>query len=400
MHARTILTTVMNKAMPTMHSRRRDTLLSVVNSALDGARLTVTSLGRGIVGNAFEKHRIKRADRLLSNKRLSAERPGIYRALARQITSSSPRPVIHIDWSNLDRGKTRYLLRAAVAVEGRAFTLYEEVHPRERFMKQRVERQFLKRLAQVLGPQARPIIVTDAGFLNPWRRAVLALGWDFVCRIRGRVMLSEPDGENWQHARSLYAQARIRAKRLTQRRLSRQNPLSCHFVLVRGKRGSRHDFNCYGSRARGHNSNKKARSQREPWLLATSLDISEASAIKRVVNCYRTRMQIEESFRDLKSTTFGLGYEAARSSRVERIELLLLIATLVVYLAWLIGLCVQQAGRHRRYQANTVKTRTVLSLVYLGRRAWRDHLNQHTSAALQSAQHDLTAKALDYDAMR
>lgn len=400
MHAHSIVKNLLNKAMPRMHAKRREALLAVVYSALDGASLTVTSLGRGIGGSAFEKHRIKRADRLLSNKQLSAERAGIYRALARQVISSSPRPVIHIDWSNLDRGKTRYLLRAAVAVEGRAFTLYEEVHPRERFMKRRVERQFLERLAGVLGPQAHPIIVTDAGFLNPWRRAVLAMGWDFVCRIRGRVMLNESEGENWQHARSLYAQARVRAKRLMHTRLSRQNPLSCHFVLVRGKRGSRHDFNCYGGRARGHNSNKKARSQREPWLLATSLEISKASAIEQVVNCYRTRMQIEESFRDLKSSTFGLGYEAARSTRVERIELLLLVATLVVYLAWLIGLCVQIAGRHRRYQANTVTTRTVLSLVYLGRRAWRDHLNVYTSAAIQNAQHQLTAKALDYDALR
>jgi hypothetical protein len=57
-------------------------------------------------------------------------------------------------------------------------------------MKPTVERQFLLHLARALGPSTRPIIVTDAGFDNPWCRAVLALGWDYIGRIRERVMLA------------------------------------------------------------------------------------------------------------------------------------------------------------------------------------------------------------------
>jgi hypothetical protein len=40
--------------------------------------------------------------------------------------------------------------------------------------------------------------------------------------------------------------------------------------------------------------------------------------MKQVVRAYTSRMQIEESFRDLKSERFGLGYDASRSTRTVR----------------------------------------------------------------------------------
>ena len=104
-----------------------------------------------------------------------------------------------------------------MALEGRAFTVHEEVHPRERFMKRVVECQFLSRLALILAPHSRPIIVTDAGFHDPWRRAVLALGWDYIARVRGRVMLASAGQDDWQPARSLFGQARADITALSRR---------------------------------------------------------------------------------------------------------------------------------------------------------------------------------------
>jgi hypothetical protein len=131
---------LLNSATPQMHALRREAIVAMVSTALDGATLTVTSRGRGIAGDAFEKHRIKRADRLLSNRHLLSERLGLYQTLARRVIGSTTRPLFSVDWSNLDDGKTRYLLRASVAMAGRALTVYEEVQPRERFMKTTVER--------------------------------------------------------------------------------------------------------------------------------------------------------------------------------------------------------------------------------------------------------------------
>lgn len=144
--------------------------------------------------------------------------------------------------------------------------------------------------------------------------------------------------------------------------------MACQFVIVRQARCSRHHFNKAGRRVRGHYSNEQARSRREPWLLATSLDVQQTGVMKQVVRAYTSRMQIEESFRDLKSERFGLGYDASRSTRIERVELLLLIALLTLTVAWIIGLSVQAAGMARRYQANTLTQRAVLSSGYLGRR--------------------------------
>jgi hypothetical protein len=77
-------------------------------------------------------------------------------------------------------------------------------------------------------------------------------------------------------------------------------------------------------------------------------------------------MQIEEAFRDLKSTRFGLSLELHRSYQVERLQVLLLVATLTLMVAWLMGKATELTGQHRHYQANTVRVRVVLSTIFIG----------------------------------
>lgn len=372
MHAPSILNEFLQRVAPQMHRVRRQAVGAAVTSVLDGAMLSVTCVGRGMAGGAYEKHRIKRSDRLLSNRHFQNERVAVYASVSELVLGTTPRPVISVDWSHLDTGKQRYLLRASVATPGRAITLYEEVHPRERFMKASVERCFLARLADIVGPSRRPIIVTDAGFHNPWARAVIARGWDFVGRLRGRVMLADDSDEDWEYARALFPRATRTPRALAKTRCARAQPLRCHFVLVKHTSRHRHHLNATGERARGHYSNEQARSQREPWLLATSLPVDSARERRCVVRCYATRMQIEEAFRDLKSQRFGLAFRASQSQRLDRIQMLLTIAHLAQVLAWLIALLVVESNLHRRYQANTVTERTTLSMVFLGRRVWRD----------------------------
>ncbi|SFJ73361.1 hypothetical protein SAMN04488079_1011, partial [Methylophaga sulfidovorans] len=68
MNVHPILKKTMSLVTPDMHSRRRCALTDAIDSLLNGASATVTALGRGIASPAKEKHRIKRADRLLSNR--------------------------------------------------------------------------------------------------------------------------------------------------------------------------------------------------------------------------------------------------------------------------------------------------------------------------------------------
>ena len=68
MHAPHILHHLLTHACDWMHTARRKALAVSVLAAVTGRRLTVTALGRSIASKAQEKHCIKRADRLLSNR--------------------------------------------------------------------------------------------------------------------------------------------------------------------------------------------------------------------------------------------------------------------------------------------------------------------------------------------
>jgi len=94
-------------------------------------------------------------------------------------------------------------------------------------------------------------------------------------------------------------------------------------------------------------SRQQAKREREPWLLVVSPSLENYSAV-RVVNYYRARMQIEEGFRDTKSFHYGL--DLARESRIDadRRANLLLIAALIVFALWLVGLSIKGSATERQ----------------------------------------------------
>lgn len=59
--------------------------------------------------------------------------------------------------------------------------------------------------------------------------------------------------------------------------------------------------------------------------LATNLPV-EIRTPKQLFNIYSKRMQIEETFRDLKSPSYGLGLRHSRTSSSEHFDIMLLIA--------------------------------------------------------------------------
>jgi transposase len=113
---------------------------------------------------------------------------------------------------------------------------------------------------------------------------------------------------------------------------------------------------------------KHAEGATDPWLLATSLP-SHRNLSKQVVGIYRQRMQIEEGFRDMKSTQFGLGFEQNKSTKLSRLAILVLLTTLASVIAILLGMALVIANKHRRFQANS-QVKQVLSFHFLGLRAW------------------------------
>ena len=99
---------------------------------------------------------------------------------------------------------------------------------------------------------------------------------------------------------------------------------------------------------------------------ATSLP-HDCRTARRVVKLYGLRMKIEEGIRDTKNVRWGFALQYARSRRVARLEILLLIAALGAIVCWLAGRVAEDRQWTRHFQANTVRGSTVLSPVFVGR---------------------------------
>ena len=192
-----------------------------------------------------------------------------------------------------------------------------------------------------------------------------ALGWDWVGRVRNRHYMRWHSGGRWFDAKQCYQWARSRPKHLGEGVLTVRNEVDCQFVIYKGKLKGRKHNNRFGEPAENNYSRKKAAAQREPWLLATSLPATSRLA-KKTVNIYRQRMQIEEGFRDVKSHRFGLGLNYHRTQSASRLQVLLLIAHLALIVIWLLGCAVILKQQHYQFQANTIRHKRVLSVIFIG----------------------------------
>jgi hypothetical protein len=333
----------------------------MVDACVSGAGLSITAVGRRLAGPTSLKHKIKRADRLIGNPHLYRERSAIYKALCRVTLARIAEPMILVDWSDLKADQAFHLLRASIAVGGHALTIYEEIHPRSLFGNRKVQERFLAILAKMMPPGIAPIVIADSGFKVPFFRAVEALGWRWVGRLRGRDFVRF-DGD-WEPGTSLFSKAKVKAVHLGVGDWVKSNPLSVAMVLVRLRKCGRHDKTASGSIARSRKSLKAARSQREPWLLLAALQLGHLTA-KAIVRIYRQRMQIEEGFRDMKSLYYGQGYEVNRSHDPKRLAILVLIAALAAFLLFMIGAAAERMNLQRGMHASSSKRR-VYSLPFL-----------------------------------
>lgn len=363
MHALTILHRCVAPLLGDIHRRRLAVLLEAVAAAVSGPRLTLTEIGRRFGGGSPLRHRIKRADRLLGNAHLQGEARGIYTALGRTLLAGVAEPLIVIDWSDLKEDQSLHLLRASLPVGGRSLTLYEEVHPQRKLGNRQVQHRFLQRLQALLPATAQPIIVADSGFRVPFYREVERLGWRWLGRVRGRDFIKLK--HRWRSCKRVFTEASETPTALGIGEWVRSNPLRAAFVLVRKPKQGRRAKTASGKRARSKKNLQAARNAREPWLLVASTRLADWPA-KRLVKVYRQRMQIELSFRDMKSQHFGEGLECSASSGTGRYTVLVLIASLAAILLWLIGTAAERCGVHQRMRPGSRKRRAY-SRLFLAR---------------------------------
>lgn len=368
MHASKIILDLLERECPGIHAKRRACVAKLVEAGRIGG-LGLLKMSRQLCKKTALRQRIKCCDRLLSNAHLIEEKSTVYRALNKCILSGQGSVAIIIDWSDARANGSLHLLRAAAVVQGRAFTVYEEVHPEKDLGSPRVHRQFLINLRTVLPADSSPILITDAGFRAAWFKLANELQYQWIGRIRNRDMVCEQGTTDWNGCKTLYEHATARPQDLGAYQYARANRVSCRLVLLKKPPKGRKRRTVFGKVTRSASSKKNRAAQVEPWLLAVSPALDKLTA-KTIIAIYTGRMQIEQTFRDLKNPQWGLGLSDSQTRKQHRLTVFLLLAALITYVLWLIGLAAAKTGYQVQYGSKK-KAPTTLSISSLAQ-SWYD----------------------------
>ena len=165
MPARQVCQNFFRDALAPFHKYRQNALLDATIALINGASLTLTSIGRYLPGAAQVKNKIKRIDRLLGNESLHRDIPLIFKNIISMLTRKLSLCVIAVDWSGYP-SQENHVLRASLICDGRSIPLLSWVVPSKKQQNTQIQKDFLNALASAVNSQARVIIVTDAGFQN------------------------------------------------------------------------------------------------------------------------------------------------------------------------------------------------------------------------------------------
>ena len=346
----------------TTHLKRLNTINEVVDTSLNYKTLAVTQLARRLKGSAKTKSNIRKVDRLLSNDKLVSDVPSLYRAMNSYILRN-PRPYLNIDGSKLLNSEF-YTLRATIQLKGRGITIFETIYEQSEQGSKALYERFIDGLASVIPETVYPILVTDAEFRVPWFRLVLKHGWDFIGRVRGNKNIAlNTRQRGFINANSLYKQRKPETpKDLGYGLLNKTDSLDGYFYQFKASSKGRHAYTRSGRHSDTEKSKKYTKSYKEAWVLFSSLE-RPASLI---VKAYKNRMTIEENFRDTQSARFGLGLDMTRSKKKKRYVIMLMIAMIVSAIAYLVGTIGELNELQYDYQANSIKSKRILSRFFLG----------------------------------
>lgn len=373
MHQMPLLHKEFSKELPFIHKTRLNCLMLMCTTAATNNTLFLTGLGRKDPSLTKTSSNIEKVNRLLGNQHLHLERTAFYYTMAKRLIPSWMSPWIHVDWSCINSTTNLYLLRASSSSSGRSIVLYEECHPKKKENNPAVHKQFLKNLKTILPSCSTPVIVTDAGFRAPYFLAVRQMGWHFVGRLRNKNCVLLEGTSSWQLSSLFFEQATGKPTHLGHALVTEKEQLPAHLVLYKDKSKNRHKRNLNKKISAASKSKRYAKAAKEPWLLVTSLAHAQENP-NHIVNIYRQRMRIEENFRDSKCPHYGLGLKKSLTRAPERMEILLLIAAIATFAAWLAGIIARVTGKSTDFQAHSAKFTRSLSIVYLGREVLKKQL--------------------------
>lgn len=360
-----LLYTAMESACPSIHKTRLDVALEVAQALQESRNLSLSAMGRCLSGNSDIKYKIKKVDRLEGNKHLHRELNELYRGLSEFVFSYLSHEVsvpILVDLCFVKDERAIQMLSAEVAAKGRSIPVYREVFNEGELAGRAAS--FLDHLQSCLPKGRKIIVILDAGFYESWFTAIESLDWYWVCRTRQGKAFNLLEKEEWISVKDFIPTVGAKTKDYGKILLTKEHKHSCRLITTRHAPKGRKVNVTRGKTTAKLASGSYRNAAKEPWILATNLPTEHKAA--DIVKFYSKRMQIEESFRDVKSPQFGLGGRYIRTTCIHRWGVKMLLAAIVQITYWVIGIIGHSQGMQKIFQSNTVKHRKVFSYFTLG----------------------------------
>ena len=329
---RYIQTFVENLFGDDLHAKRVLSLANGVVGVLHAAVLAIHAIGQAYakVAKITPKSGVKQIDRLLSNTGLDLSQ--ILKLWVAFVIGVRKEIVIAFDWTDFEKDDHTTLAAYLVTRHGRATPLAWKTVKKSTLQGTRNNHEYelVEWLHQCIDKDVRVTLLADRGFGDQkFYDFLQLLGWDFVIRFRGCILIENAAGES--RAAEAWVPASGRATMLREVRVTGERAPVPAVVLVRAPK------------------------MKEAWCLATTLLARKAS---EVVKLYSKRFTIEETFRDEKDLHFGMGLSATHIHDARRRDRLLLLTAIAHALLTLLGAAAEEAGLDRFLKVNTVKRRT------------------------------------------
>ena len=241
--------------------------------------------------------------------------------------------IVALDWTEFDADDHVTLCAYAVTRHGRATPLIWKTHQKSTLEGHRTqwEHDLVQQLHLAMAPSVAITLLADRGFGDQKLYELLALlGWDYVIRFRGAILVENALGE--VRPANAWLRPGGRASILRGAKVTADKASVPGVVLVH------------------------ARNMKEPWCLATSLSNKTAA---EVVKLYGRRFTIEETFRDTKDIRFGLGLSATHIGRTDRRDRLLFLFAIAHALLTLLGAASEASALDRTLKVSTATHRSI-----------------------------------------
>lgn len=350
---------------PEIHSTRLKALMDVAGALQRSKNLSLTAMGRNLLGEMDIKYKIKKIDRLEGNKHLYNELGELYRGLSsyvfRYLSHNEDIPLA-VDLCFMKDDHEIQMLSAEVATKGRSIPIYREVFEAGE-LKGRAK-GFIENLAKCIPEGKEVVVIMDAGFGEDWFKGVEDRGWYWLSRVRQgkKVRLSEE--EEWIEVKDFLPEIGERAREYKEGSIIKRYDHRCR-IITKGKSGLvKRKKTARLAKSSKMGSGLYSSREKEAWILATNAP--EKYKVVKIIELYKKRMQIEESFRDIKSHQYGLSGRYIRTVDIHRWGIKMLLGAIAQIVFWVIGIIGHSQGWQRKFQANTVRDKKVFSYFYLG----------------------------------